>query len=71
MRHYTRIQLRDTQCGCKGFRLGAGAPPRAFAMIDGFAFDVELFYLADQLGLSVKPLLSRGRTSPGSRCARS
>jgi hypothetical protein len=26
-------------------------------MVDGFAFDVELFYLADRLGLSVRPLL--------------
>jgi len=35
-------------------------------MVDRFAFDVELFYLADQLGLSVKPLLVTWKDVPGS-----
>jgi dolichyl-phosphate beta-glucosyltransferase len=55
--HYTHTGQRDTQCGCKGFQLGAARLLASFAMVDRFAFDVELFYLAEQLGLSVKPLL--------------
>jgi dolichyl-phosphate beta-glucosyltransferase len=57
VRHYTKITQRDTQCGCKGFQLGAARLLALLALIDGFAFDVELFYLADRLGLSVRPLL--------------
>lgn len=55
--HYTRMTLRDTQCGCKGFQLGPARLLALLAMVDGFAFDVEILYLADQLGLSVRPLL--------------
>lgn len=56
VRHYTGTKLRDTQCGFKGFQLGAARVLALLAMIDGFAFDVEVLYLADQLGLSVHPL---------------
>ena len=64
--HYTHTGQRDTQCGCKGFKLGAARLLASFAMVDRFAFDVELFYLADQLGLSVKPLLVTWQDVPGS-----
>jgi glycosyltransferase involved in cell wall biosynthesis len=64
--HYTRTAQRDTQCGCKGFDLGAARLLASLAMVDRFAFDVELFYLADQLGLSVTPLLVTWRDVPGS-----
>jgi glycosyltransferase involved in cell wall biosynthesis len=64
--HYTHTGQRDTQCGCKGFQLGAARLLASFAMVDRFAFDVELFYLADQLGLSVKPLLVTWKDVPGS-----
>lgn len=57
VRHYTGTTLRDTQCGCKGFQLGPARLLALLAMIDGFAFDVEMLYLADKLGLSVRPLL--------------
>ncbi|MHB8379916.1 MAG: glycosyltransferase [Acidimicrobiales bacterium] len=57
VRHYTGTTLRDTQCGCKGFQLGPARLLALLAMIDGFAFDVEVLYLADKLGLSVQPLL--------------
>jgi glycosyltransferase involved in cell wall biosynthesis len=56
VRHYTGTALRDTQCGFKGFQLGAARVIALLAMVDGFAFDVEALYLADQLGLSVQPL---------------
>ncbi len=55
VRHYARIDLRDTQCGCKGFRLGAARVLSLLSMVDRFAFDVEALFLANQLGLSVHP----------------
>jgi dolichyl-phosphate beta-glucosyltransferase len=66
VRHYTRTQVRDTQCGCKALQLGPARLLSKLAMIDGFAFDVELFYLADQLGLSMKPLLVTWQDVTGS-----
>ncbi len=66
VRHYTHTTVRDTQCGCKAFRLGPARLLAKLAMIDRFAFDVELFYLADQLGLSVKPLLVTWQDVTGS-----
>jgi dolichyl-phosphate beta-glucosyltransferase len=57
VRLYTRTNLRDTQCGCKGFQLGEARLLALLSFIDGFAFDVEILYLANQLGLSVRPLL--------------
>jgi dolichyl-phosphate beta-glucosyltransferase len=56
VRHYTETKLRDTQCGFKGFQLGPGRVVALLSMVDGFAFDVEILYLATQLGLSVNPL---------------
>lgn len=66
VRHYIHTGVRDTQCGCKALRLGPARLLAKLAMIDGFAFDVELFYLADQLGLSVKPLLVTWQDVTGS-----
>ncbi len=57
VRHYTKTTQRDTQCGCKGFQLGTARLLALLALVDGFAFDVELFYLAERLGVSVRPLL--------------
>jgi dolichyl-phosphate beta-glucosyltransferase len=57
VRLYTRTSLRDTQCGCKGFQLAEARLLALLSFIDGFAFDVEILYLANQLGLSVRPLL--------------
>ena len=44
---------RDTQCGLKAFRSDAARRIFSQTKIDGFAFDVELFHLADRLGLAV------------------
>jgi dolichyl-phosphate beta-glucosyltransferase len=57
VRHYARLTLRDTQCGCKGFQLGPARLLALLAMVDGFAYDVEMLYLAQQLELGVRPLL--------------
>ena len=55
VRHYTGVTLRDTQCGCKGFRRGPARVLALLGMINGFAYDAEMFYLAERLGLGVTP----------------
>ena len=64
--HYVRAPLRDTQCGFKGYRLGAGRLLALLAHVEGFAIDVEFFHLARLLGLSVEPVPVTWRDVPGS-----
>jgi dolichyl-phosphate beta-glucosyltransferase len=45
---------RDTQCGIKAFRADVARSLFSRARIDGFAFDVEIFHLAERDGLSVR-----------------
>ncbi|HQT99655.1 MAG TPA: glycosyltransferase [Acidimicrobiales bacterium] len=56
-RHYTGTYLRDTQCGFKGFRLASARLLALLSLVEGFAFDLEVLYLADCLALSVEPQL--------------
>lgn len=56
VRHYTGTTFRDTQCGAKGFRLGPARVLGLLGFYDRFVFDAEMLYLADRLGLSVRPL---------------
>ena len=44
---------RDTQCGIKAFRSDVAKALFAQSRIDGFAFDVELFHLAERHHLSL------------------
>ena len=44
---------RDTQCGMKAFRSDTGRAVFEAGNIDGFAFDVEIFVIAERNGLSV------------------
>ena len=55
-RHYTQITQRDTQCGGKGFQLAPGRLMTQMGFVTSFAFDVELFYLAKELGFHVEPV---------------
>ncbi len=64
--HYARTKVRDTQCGCKGFQLGTARLLALLGMIDGFAYDAELFYLSDQLHLSIEPVNVEWDDVPGS-----
>jgi dolichyl-phosphate beta-glucosyltransferase len=43
----------DTQCGLKGFHRDAAQRLFSLACVDGFAFDVEVLWLAGHLGLGV------------------
>ncbi len=45
--------INDTQCGFKLFRSEAAKTTFALRKIDGFAFDVEILYIARRLNLSV------------------
>ncbi len=66
VRHYTGTHLRDTQCGCKGFERGAARLLGLLGMVDRFAFDAELLYLARRLELGVKPVHVTWRDVEGS-----
>ena len=46
--------IHDTQCGFKGFRASVASTLFDLQQIDGWAFDVELLYLARLLGYTVK-----------------
>ena len=46
-------RFRDTQCGLKGFRSEVGRSIFGRTRIDGFAFDVEIFLIAEQDRLSL------------------
>jgi dolichyl-phosphate beta-glucosyltransferase len=46
--------VRDTQAGLKGFRGKAAEELFSRATLDGFAFDVEIVFLARRLGLVVE-----------------
>ncbi|MDQ1372961.1 MAG: hypothetical protein QOJ09_299 [Actinomycetota bacterium] len=46
-------QYRDTQCGIKAFRSDAARLMFSRARVDRFAFDIELFHLAERYRLSL------------------
>ncbi len=62
----TGVTLRDTQCGCKGYRLAEGRLLALFGFIDRFSVDAETFYLAGRLGLSYQPVPVTWDDVPGS-----
>lgn len=61
------LDIRDTQCGFKAFRRSAAAPIFALQRIDGFAFDVELLFLAHKAGLRILELPVRWSHAHGSK----
>ena len=44
---------RDTQCGCKAFRSDVARVVFGAGIIDGFAFDIEVLYLAERYDLAL------------------
>jgi len=53
MRQMTGLKFRDTQCGFKLFDRRRTQPLFERMVIDRFAFDAELLFLADRFGLRV------------------
>jgi glycosyltransferase involved in cell wall biosynthesis len=63
----TRLPFWDTQCGFKAFRLDVCRPILESARIDGFAFDVELLFLAHRAGLRIGEIPVRWNHAEGSK----
>jgi dolichyl-phosphate beta-glucosyltransferase len=67
VRAATGLPFWDTQCGFKAFRLDVCRPILKAARIDGFAFDVELLYLAQRAGLRIREIPVRWNHAEGSK----
>jgi dolichyl-phosphate beta-glucosyltransferase len=63
----TGLPFWDTQCGFKAFRLNVCRPIIEAAHISGFAFDVELLYLAQHAGLRIREIPVRWNHAEGSK----
>jgi dolichyl-phosphate beta-glucosyltransferase len=61
------LPFGDTQCGVKGFRRQVAGELFGRARLDGFAFDVELLFLARRLGLAVSEVPVRAEVRDGSK----
>lgn len=61
------LPFGDTQCGLKGFRRQAALEVFGRARLDGFAFDVEVLFLARRLGLAVNEVPVRAEVRDGSK----
>ena len=57
---------RDTQCGLKAFRSDAATELMEASVVERFAQDVEILYLADRLGLCVREMPVEVRNSDAS-----
>jgi glycosyltransferase involved in cell wall biosynthesis len=67
VRFATGLPFWDTQCGFKAFRLEVCRPILETAQIIGFAFDVELLYLAHQSGLRLREVPVQWNHHEGSK----
>jgi dolichyl-phosphate beta-glucosyltransferase len=63
----TGLPFWDTQCGFKAFRLDVCRPVLKEARINGFAFDVELLFLAHRAGLHIREIPVRWNHAEGSK----
>ena len=53
---FLKIQVKDSQCACKGFTAASAQQIFSKTRVNGFAFDVEIFLLAKKLGLKIKKI---------------
>jgi len=67
VRAATGLPFWDTQCGFKAFRLDVCRPILQSARVIGFAFDVELLYLAHRAGLRLREIPVRWNHQEGSK----
>jgi dolichyl-phosphate beta-glucosyltransferase len=67
VRLVTGLSFWDTQCGFKAFRIDVCRPIFEAARIDGFAFDVELLYLAHRAWLRMREIPVRWDHAEGSK----
>lgn len=59
--------IQDTQCGYKLFSEQAARTLFGMSLLNGFAFDVELLYLARRLGMAIREVPVTWHHRPGSR----
>src|SRR5262249_52163358 len=64
---FTFEGIADTQCGFKMFRRDAAAAIFSRQKIVGFAFDVEILFIARRLGLSMAEIPVNWTAQPGSK----
>jgi len=67
VRSLTGLRQRDTQCGFKLMDRDRVLPIVEKSVIDGFAFDVELLYVATRFGLTIAETPVVWRNSPESK----
>jgi glycosyltransferase involved in cell wall biosynthesis len=67
VRAATGLPFWDTQCGFKAFRMDVCRPIIEAAVIDRFAFDVELLYVAQRAGLRLREIPVRWDNDPDSK----
>jgi dolichyl-phosphate beta-glucosyltransferase len=63
----TALPFWDTQCGFKAFRVDVCRPIFEAARIQGFAFDVELLFVAYRAGLRLREIPVRWNHAEGSK----
>jgi len=63
----TGLPFWDTQCGFKAFQLDVCRPILEAAHVNGFAFDVELLFLANRAGLRIREIPVRWNHAEGSK----
>ena len=61
------VELKDTQCGFKGFRTEVGQLLFHFCVSDRFAFDLDIVLVARQLGFVIEEVPVEWTDVPGSR----
>lgn len=61
------LDLKDTQCGFKGFTRDAAADVFIRQRLEGFAFDVEVLFLAKKLGYTIAEVPITWTDSPRSK----
>lgn len=59
--------ITDTQCGFKLFRQAVAADLFGVSLIDGYSFDLELLYVAQQRGYRIAEIPVNWSHQPGSK----
>ncbi len=67
VRAATGLPFWDTQCGFKAFQLDVCRRILEAAHVNGFAFDVELLFLANRAGLRIREIPVRWNHAEGSK----
>jgi dolichyl-phosphate beta-glucosyltransferase len=67
MRLVTGLPFGDTQCGFKLFEARAAGEIFKRQLLDGFGFDVEVLYIAQELGFRVIDVPVRWNDVPGTK----